>query len=89
MVYNKPQVGDLVQYRIQPTIIKHVRRLHGKIGIVLQVIQEKNLEPVFLIDFLEHGTKMMSLDYLIVISRPMEIKADLPAANFHLDKCPK
>jgi hypothetical protein len=89
MVYNKPQVGDLVQYWIQPTIIKHARRLHGKIGIVLQVIQEKNLEPVFHIDFLEHGTEMIGLDNLIVISRPMEIKADLPAANSHLDKCPK
>jgi hypothetical protein len=89
MVYNKPEKGDLVQYWIQPTIIKHARRLHGKIGIVLQVIQEKNLEPVFLIDFLEHGTEVLPLDNLIVISRPMEIKADLPAANSHLDKCPK
>jgi len=89
MVYNKPEKGDLVQYWIQPTIIKHARRLHGKIGIVLHVIQEKNLEPVFLIDFLEYGAEMMSLDNLIVISRPMEIKADLPDANTHLDKCPK
>ena len=89
MVYNKPEKGDLVQYWIQPTIIKHARRLHGKIGIVLQVIQEKNLEPVFLIDFLEHGTEVLPLDNLIVISRLMEIKADLPAANSHLDKCPK
>jgi hypothetical protein len=89
MKYSVPQLGDLVQYNIQPTIIKHARRLHRKIGIVLQVIQEKNLEPVFLIDFLEHGTEMLPLDNLIVISRPMEIKADLPAANSHLDKCHK
>ena len=84
----EPQVGDLVKYWIEPTIIKYRRRLQGKVGIVIRIAQQDN-DPVCYVDFIDAEEDWVNLSDLIVLSRPTEIKADLPAAKSDLDKCPK
>jgi hypothetical protein len=80
------QIGDLVW--IQPIVIANRRRLQGKVGIVKRIVFYNN-DHVCLIDFIDFGEDWVNASDLIVLSRTTQTKADLPAANFHLDKCPK